>query len=130
MSSRRKARVLLVEDDELIREVYSIKLEMAGFEVATAENGLKAIEQVQEQTPDVVLLDMMMPVMGGLDFLRAVKLPQSYPELDVIIFSNISSPQQANEALALGARQYLKKSDYTPDQLAQYLAKRNHHKVE
>lgn len=124
MSSRSKARVLLVEDDELIREVYAIKLEMAGFEVATAENGLKAVEQVREQTPDMIVLDMMMPVMGGLEFLRTMKLPEAYPELDVIIFSNISASPQTNEALSLGAHEYLKKSDYTPDELAIFLTNR------
>ncbi len=117
-----RPRVLLVEDDEVIREIYAMKFDLEGFSVATAENGRVGLQKVAEFKPHMILLDMMMPVMGGLDFMR--ELVASEPELpDVIIFSNISAPKQIDTVMKLGAKAYWTKSDYTPDLVASELMK-------
>ena len=115
-------RVLLVEDDEVIREIYAMKFELSGFDVATAENGRIGLRMVDEFEPEVILLDMMMPVMGGLDFMRALNNRRT--ELPhVIVFSNISAPKQVDAVIRLGAKAYWTKSDYTPDRVATELVK-------
>ena len=110
-------RVLLVEDDDIIREIYAMKLELEGYPVASAENGQVGLRLVDEFEPEVILLDMMMPVMSGLDFMMELK--RSRPQLPhVIVFSNISAPKQVDAVMALGARAYWTKSDYTPERCA------------
>ncbi|GAC1371036.1 MAG: hypothetical protein NVSMB39_4430 [Candidatus Saccharimonadales bacterium] len=107
-------RVLLVEDDETIREIYALKFELEGFEIATAENGQIGMAKLEEFQPHIVLLDMMMPVMGGVDFLR--KLQASGRELPhIIAFSNISASKQVESVMKLGVKAYWIKSDFTPD---------------
>lgn len=115
-------RVLLVEDDEVIREIYAMKFKLEGFAVATAENGLIGLEIVQHFQPQIILLDMMMPVMGGLDFMR--KLSAAMPELPhVVVFSNISATHQVDSIMRLGAKAYWVKSDYTPERCVRELSK-------
>jgi diguanylate cyclase len=115
-------KVLLVEDDEVIREIYAMKFELEGFPVATAENGRIGLQMVEEFEPEIVLLDMMMPVMGGLDFMKALnEANSSLP--DVIVFSNNSEPKQVDSVMRLGAKAYWTKSDYTPDKVASELLK-------
>lgn len=115
-------KVLVVEDDDIIREIYSMKFELEGFPVAAAENGRVGLQLVDEFEPEIILLDMMMPVMGGLDFMRALK--ESRAEIPhVVVFSNISAPQQVDAVMRLGAKAYWTKSDYTPDMAASELLK-------
>lgn len=110
-------KVLLVEDDEILREIYSMKFQLEGFEFAAAENGQVGLQLVEEFQPHVVLLDMMMPVMNGVDFLKALPADQSRPQ--IIVFSNVSAAPQKAIALKLGARAYWTKSDYTPERCVQ-----------
>jgi CheY-like chemotaxis protein len=109
--------IMIVEDDPAIREVYVIKFELEGYDVRGAENGQKALELLEAFKPDIILLDMMMPVMGGLDFMRHYHKRQAQAE--VIVFSNMSAPNQVKDALALGALDYWIKSDYTPQLVVQ-----------
>ena len=113
-------KVLLVEDDEIIREIYAMKFELEGFPVATAENGQIGLQMVEEFEPEIILLDMMMPVMGGLDFMKALN-EASATLPDIIVFSNISEPKQVDSVMRLGAKAYWTKSDYTPDRVADEL---------
>ena len=115
-------KVLLVEDDDVIREIYAMKFELEGFPVAAAENGQVGLDLVDKFEPEVILLDMMMPVMGGLDFMRTLKNKRSsLPH--IIVFSNISAPGQVDAVMRLGAKAYWTKSDYTPDMAAHELVK-------
>ncbi len=115
-------KVLVVEDDDIIREIYAMKFELEGFPVASAENGQVALELVDEFEPEIILLDMMMPVMGGLDFMHNLKTRRAnLPE--VIVFSNMSAPDQIDAVMQLGAKAYWTKSDYTPDKAITELTK-------
>jgi two-component system response regulator (stage 0 sporulation protein F) len=116
-------RVLLVEDDDIIREIYATKFELEGFPTAVAENGRIALGVVQEFKPEIILLDMMMPVMGGLEFMQ--QLNADDPKPTIIIFSNISAATlQMQQAMSLGASDYWVKSDYTPERVTVELARR------
>lgn len=115
-------RVLIVEDDPIIRELYALKFELEGYPVLAAENGQEALMALPEFQPHFILLDMMMPVMDGLEFMG------HYAKLDhdseVIVFSNVSTPSQKEAILGLGASEYWVKSDYTPEQVVEALATR------
>jgi CheY-like chemotaxis protein len=116
-------RVLIVEDDDVIREIYTLKLELEGFPVEAAENGAIALDRVDAFQPDIILLDMMMPVMGGLDFMRHWSA-KGNKSTQIIVFSDISAPGQMSEVLGLGASEYWVKSDYTPELTANLLQER------
>jgi CheY-like chemotaxis protein len=103
-------KILLVEDDDIIREIYAMKFELEGFPVAAAENGKIGLAKVAEFEPEIILLDMMMPVMGGLEFMQELK--SKYEEIpQVIVFSNISAPKQVDAVMRMGAKAYWTKSD-------------------
>jgi two-component system OmpR family response regulator len=105
--------VLIVEDDPGIREVYQLKLEIEGLLVRGAENGKEALQLLRGFSPDVILLDMLMPLMGGMEFLERFK--SLGLRADVFVFSNMASPDQVKAALGLGAIDYWTKSDCTPE---------------
>jgi CheY-like chemotaxis protein len=99
--------------------MYALKFELEGFPVAMAENGAAALSLVPQFQPDIILLDLMMPVMNGLEFLKALRNeldPADYPA--IIVFSNISEPGEIDAAMQLGVGAYWIKSDYTPDRVA------------
>jgi CheY-like chemotaxis protein len=97
------ASVLLVEDDRDIREAVSAVLEAEGYTVLTAENGHEALKVLERGQPCVVLLDLMMPVMNGWDFMEAVKKTRRLEDLPVVVVSAYS------ERKAEGVRRVLKK---------------------
>src|ERR1700683_99363 len=114
-------RVLLIEDDDAIREVYALKLELAGFPVAVAENGAAGLDQVNRFSPEIVLLDLMMPVMGGLEFLQRLKATALEQPPTVIIFSNLSTADTLDSTKKFGVSDYWVKSSYTPERLTEEL---------
>jgi DNA-binding NarL/FixJ family response regulator len=111
------SKVLIVEDDPILRSAYVTVLTMEGFEVRDAPDGLEGIRLAKEIEPDIILLDMLMPNLGGVEFLRAYKLKEEHPNVKVIVFSNISVPEQMAEVMALGATRYLTKSQFTPKEM-------------
>jgi CheY-like chemotaxis protein len=115
-------RILIVEDDPIIREIYALKFELEGYPVRAVENGALALEVAREFQPDFILLDMMMPVMDGLGFMQRYREHEAMAE--VIVFSNISAPAQREAIMKLGASDYWVKSDYTPEQVVAELAQR------
>ncbi len=113
-------RVMIVEDDAIIREVYALKFELEGYPCLAVENGRLALSAAPGFQPHFILLDMMMPVMGGLEFMRQYRSGEQLAE--VIVFSNISAPHQVEAVMNLGASAYLVKSDYTPEQVVAHIA--------
>jgi len=114
-------KVLLVEDDLFLIDIYTKKLQKSGFEVINADTGLKAVKMVQDNKPDLVLLDIVLPEMEGWEVLKKVK--KQSPALHVIILSNLSQRQEVEKGLQLGAEKYLIKSQYTPSEVVEEVKK-------
>ncbi|HXR50235.1 MAG TPA: response regulator [Verrucomicrobiae bacterium] len=113
-------KVLLVEDEKLLRESYQIILEAESFDVDTAVNGLKALELCHANTYDLILLDIMMPELDGIGFLK--KFIAKYKTLPTtIILSNLGHGDEINQALQLGAKKYIQKSQLDPSGLVALL---------
>jgi len=106
-----KKKILLAEDDRYILRAYKIGLEKAGFVVVPACNGAEAIEKIKSEKPDIVLLDLMMPEKNGFEVLEEVKKDKQVKHIPVIIFSNLGQESDIEKAKALGAVDYLVKSD-------------------
>jgi CheY-like chemotaxis protein len=117
MMGRLMTTVLLVEDDNDIRGAYNYALSRAGFKVIEASDGAQAASYIEQLRPDVVLLDMLMPGMSGLDFLRQTEITSRFPDTQVIAVSNIDTPRVVKQAKELGAERYLIKVETTPHQL-------------
>jgi CheY-like chemotaxis protein len=108
------AKILVIEDDNALRKVYVTILTKDGHDVTAAFDGKEGLRLAQEQEPDLILLDMMMPNMNGLEFLRAYDIKGKHPRVKVIAFSNTEKPEFVNEAPKLGAVRYMTKYSFTP----------------
>ncbi len=103
--------VLLIEDDATLSDAFSMMLDMCGYNVRCAFNGKEALDLLQTFTPDIILLDLLMPIMDGREFLQAFPNHQHLP---ILVFSNLDSKSVVEEVLALGASRYMLKSSVTP----------------
>ncbi len=109
-------RILVIEDDELIAQIYDRQLRAEGYEAKVLHDGKSAVATLTSENFDLVLLDIMMPGMNGLDVLRELKKNFKSAKVPVVMLSNLSEDSTIKEALHLGAVGYLKKIDYLPAQ--------------
>lgn len=114
-----KKRIMLVEDDVFIRDIYETKLTQENFEVMMAENGVDALKKLETFSPDLILLDIVMPYMDGMDFLSEVKKRDEYKKIPIIMLSNLSEKERVTKALGLGISDYLIKSHFTPSEVVE-----------
>jgi CheY-like chemotaxis protein len=113
------ARILVVEDDRDLNNAYCIILEHEGHKVAKAFNGKQALEKVRTFKPDLVLLDLLMPIMGGLEFLHKWRGDDTATrDTKVLIFTNMENSPEVTEAYKLGADRCIIKSWTAPHNLA------------
>jgi len=109
-----KKKVLIVEDDNFVAEVYSTKLLEMGHEVRIAQNGEDGLRMVGEEKPDLILLDIIMPVMGGIEMLTELKGKEEWKQIPVILLTNIGEKESVQKVRSLGVQDYLIKSHFTP----------------
>lgn len=111
-------KVLIVDDDVMLRQLYSELLTNEGFTTVTAENGLVGLQLIQSENPDLVLLDLMMPVMDGKTVLQKLKDMQGYENLPVIILTNAGDIDSMHETrFYKNALEFLIKSNVTPEDI-------------
>lgn len=129
VGEERKIKVLIVEDDESLREMYKIRLEYEGFEVLTASNGEEGLAKAVSEQPDIILLDIMMPKISGFDVLDILKSTHSTAKIPVIIMTVLEQESNKVKGLMQGAEDYLIKSQTMPaevvDKIRQVLKKYN-----
>jgi CheY-like chemotaxis protein len=115
------ANILIVEDDKDLNNAYSIILESAGYTVESAFDGKEALEALKTFNPDLILLDLLMPIMGGLEFLQNYDLKHEHPNVKVLIFTNMENSPEVTEAYNLGAHRCIIKSWTAPHNLARVI---------
>lgn len=112
------AKILLIEDDPLMVRMYQRKLMNDGYDVGVAVNGEEGLVQIRSFRPDLVLLDIMMPKLNGLEVLERMKADPTIARIPVIILTNLGgSEEDIDRGLELGAVAYLVKSAYRPDEV-------------
>lgn len=116
------ARILVVEDDRDLNNAYSIILRNEGHEVVEAYDGKEALQKLKDFSPDLILLDLLMPVMGGLEFLQNFKTKKSFADTKVLIFTNMENSPEVGEAYKLGVQRCIIKSWTAPHNLARVVA--------
>ncbi|MGC9031418.1 MAG: response regulator transcription factor [Minisyncoccia bacterium] len=110
-------KILVVEDDRFLRELIVRKLSEEGFDVITAVNGEEGLKTLKEKKPDLVLLDLILPGIDGFEVLKRLKEEDIVPSLPVIILSNLGQREDIEKGLNLGAKDYLIKAHFTPDEI-------------
>lgn len=120
------ARILIVEDNVNINRAYKIILEKEGHDVNVVFDGKEALKQADLVKPELILLDLQMPIMGGLEFLQQYDLAKKHPDVQVIILSNLDGHKEIQKALDLGAFKYILKARTSPRQLSLLI----HHLIE
>lgn len=111
------ARILIIEDDELIRRMYQQVLNFRGHEVTHAANGEEGLELARAGLPALVLLDIMMPKLNGIETLKRLRVLPGLAKTPVIMLTNVIGGASAESALNAGALKYIIKSDYTPKEV-------------
>lgn len=112
-----KKTILLVEDDVFVSDIYQTKISSEGYEVILAENGLEAIKKLEKSIPDLILLDIIMPYMDGMETLRKIKSEEKWKKIPIILLTNLSDKEKIEEALGVGADDFLIKSHFTPSEV-------------
>lgn len=111
------AKILIVEDEKLLNEAYELVLKKEGHTVAKAFNGEEALDAIKKHVPDLILLDLRMPKMDGVTFLRELMPIENYPDIKIIIFSNYDEQKEIDEAFRYGATRYILKAWSSPTEL-------------
>ena len=111
------AKVLIVEDDPILRNMYSVKFTKAGHEVQSADNGEEGLKLMRSFRPDLVLMDLMMPVMDGFTALTRAKEDQEIKAIPIVILTNLSQAEDAEKTLKCGAADFIVKSNLTPSEV-------------
>lgn len=112
-----KNKILLAEDDRSISHVYAGGLTHNGFEVTIAVNGTEALEKMRADRPDLVLLDLMMPIKNGFEVLEDMRKDDALKDIPVIILSNLGQESDMERCRALDITDYLVKSDLSMKEL-------------
>ena len=112
------SKILIVEDDPLMARMFEKIFMFENYEVDIAIDGVEGLEKVKSFKPAIILLDVMMPRMNGLQALEKLKLDPETKTIPVIMLTNLAGQQDAETALAKGAVKYIIKSEYEPKQVA------------
>jgi len=104
-------KILMIEDDRFLRKIYRDKLTRAGFDFIEATNGEEGLNKVISESPDLVLLDLILPRKNGFDVLIEMKRNKNTKNIPVIILSNLGQESDIKRGLGLGAQNYLVKTD-------------------
>jgi CheY-like chemotaxis protein len=111
-------RVLFVEDDPSVAQMYKLKLELDGYQVEVAADGETALKLATQKPPDIIFLDIRLPKLDGLAVLEALRADERTKHIPVVILSNYSERELVERGLKLGALEYLIKSQTTPATLS------------
>lgn len=112
-----KKRIIIVEDDNVLRDVLSQKLEKSGYVVDRAEDGMVAMDKIKEVRPDMILLDILMPRKSGMEVLEELHSDPELKNIPVVVISNSGQPVEIVRARELGARDFLIKAVFDPSEV-------------
>jgi DNA-binding response OmpR family regulator len=112
-------KIAIIEDDQAISQMYRIKFEAEGYTVETADNGQLGLELIDKMRPNIVLLDLMMPVMTGEEMLGKLRATDWGKDIKVIILTNRGEQEIPPEVKKMGVTAIILKADMTPRQVAE-----------
>lgn len=110
-------KILIIEDDQLVANVYRNKLAAGGFDVEVANDGQSGLEMVKHFKPQLIILDLMLPKVSGLDVMKKLRAQPEFEKLPIVVFSNTYLSNMVKEAWKAGATKCLSKANSTPKQV-------------
>lgn len=116
-------KILIVEDDSFLVDMYTTKFELEGFQVISAEDGEKGFELAQSERPHVILLDILMPKMDGFTTLEELKKDDATKDIPVILLTNLGQKEDVKKGFELGAAGYLIKAHFMPSEVVDKIKK-------
>ena len=112
MDSSKNKKILVIEDEATLQKALNEVLSNEGYKVVSSLDGLRGLELAQEESPDLILLDIILPKMDGFEVLKRIKKDDKISQIPVIILTNLSDISDIQKALDLGATTYLVKADF------------------
>ena len=116
-------KILLIEDDPFIRGAYEKILIKESYEVLVAKDGKEGLRKAQANKPDLIILDMLMPEMDGMQFLESFDQKNKHPNIKVVVLSNMLIQDKVNRAMELGASAFKTKALFSPQELIELINK-------
>lgn len=113
----KRPNILIIEDDIDLNEAYKTILQSAGYAVRTAFDGEEALRLAVHEEPDIIFLDLRMPTLDGIGFLKAYQPIANHQNVSIIVFSNYDMQQEIDRAYELGAHRYVLKAWASPKEL-------------
>jgi DNA-binding response OmpR family regulator len=105
------SKILIAEDDKFLSSAYRVKLTKEGFDVKIVANGTDLLEQLKTYSPDLIILDLVMPDKDGFETLKEIKANSQWKNIPVIIASNLGQKDDIDQGLRMGANDYIVKTD-------------------
>jgi len=112
-----KKKILLIEDEKIMVDILTKKLTGEGYHMTSAENGVEGLKKMKKEKPDLVLLDIIMPKMGGFEVMEEMQKNPGLKKIPVIIVSNSGQPVELGRAKKLGAKDWLIKTEFDPKEV-------------
>ena len=119
-----KTKILLIEDEEMLANMYEVKFKNEGFELEKALDGAQGLEKAKSIKPDFILLDIIMPKMDGFSVLKALKDDASTKDIPVMLLTNLGQDEDVEKGNELGAVGYLVKANITPSEVVEEVKKK------
>jgi CheY-like chemotaxis protein len=116
-------KILLIEDEEIMVNLLQKKLTQEGYEISVARDGEEGLKLIREAVPDLVLLDIIMPKKGGFEVMEVMQKDRRLRKIPVIIISNSGQPVELDRAKELGAKDWLIKTDFDPQEVLDKVVK-------
>jgi len=116
-------KILLVEDDKFLSEMYSTKLTESGFDVETAFDGEEGLKKANEFRPDLILLDIVLPKKDGFEVLKSLKANEELSKILIIALTNLGQKEEVQKGFDLGANDYIIKAHFTPTEVVAKIKK-------
>ena len=110
-------KILIIEDEEIMIDLLQKKLTVEGYEISVARDGKEGLEKMKEVKPDLILLDIIMPKMGGFEVMEEMQKDRELKKIPVIVVSNSGQPVEIDKAQTLGAKDWLIKTEFDPQEV-------------
>ena len=117
MATSKDTKILVVDDDPFILDMYVMKFKEQGFQIETATDGKMALERIDAGKPDIVLLDVVMPKMDGFDVIKKIQDSKTSRAFKIIFLTNFGQKEDVERGMELGADGYIIKAHFTPSEV-------------
>jgi len=117
MNDIQKKKILLIEDDSFISQMYSMKFRQLPFDFLVAKDGAQGLEMIKKEKPDLVLLDIILPEIDGFEVLRILKEDPELRSIPVVLLTNLGQQENTQKGMAMGAKDYIIKAHSTPQEV-------------